>query len=124
MTVNRFGVRQDTLEKLEARMLALGILEEHLEEQFIRGSGPGGQKVNKTSSTVRIKHIPSGIEVKATKSRSQGLNRFYARRMICEKLEEAQQGTKSAAAMQKAKIRKQKKRASRKSQKKYGVGDA
>ncbi len=58
-----------------------------VEEYFIRGSGPGGQKINKTSSTVRLRHRPSGVEVRCQKERSQAANRETAWAELCAKLE-------------------------------------
>ena len=78
----------DKWEELAARMARLGIQESDLIEKFILGSGSGGQKINKTSSCVYLKHIPTGTEVKCQKTRSRELNRLYARRDLCEKLEE------------------------------------
>lgn len=75
-------------EVLQKRMLKLGIHEEDLQESFVRGSGAGGQKINKTSSTVVLKHEPSGLEVRCQKERSQSLNRLQARRELCDKLEQ------------------------------------
>lgn len=72
---------------LIARMQKLRITEEDLEESFIRGSGAGGQKINKTSSTVVLRHIPSGIEVRCQKERSQSQNRLVARQELCDRLE-------------------------------------
>jgi protein subunit release factor B len=72
---------------LRQRMLKLGIREEDLEESFIRGTGAGGQKINKTSSTVVLVHVPTGIEVRCQRERSQSLNRFVARIELCDKLE-------------------------------------
>lgn len=73
---------------LEKRMLKLGIREEDLEETFIRGTGAGGQKINKTSSTVVLTHVPTGLEVRCQRERSQSLNRLVAREELCAKLEE------------------------------------
>ncbi len=98
---------------IEARMAKLGILEEDLTEKFVRGSGPGGQKINKTSSCVYLFHRPSGIEIKCRQERSQALNRFIARRELCEKLEERILGEKSAVRQKIEKIRRQKRRRSR-----------
>ena len=74
-------------EELEKRMSRLRIKEADLLERFIRGSGPGGQKVNKTSSCVQIKHLVSGVEVKCQQSRSLMTNRIKARMMICSFIE-------------------------------------
>ncbi len=72
---------------LRQRMLKLGIREDDLEESFIRGTGAGGQKINKTSSTVVLVHVPTGIEVRCQRERSQSLNRLVARSELCDKLE-------------------------------------
>ena len=74
-------------EQLERRMAALGIDEDDLVEKFVRGTGSGGQKINKTSSTVYLKHEPSGIEIKCQAGRSQAMNRFQARTELCEQIE-------------------------------------
>ncbi len=102
-------------DKLAQEMAQLGIIEDELVERFILGSGAGGQKVNKTSSCVYIKHIPSGIEVKCQRSRSRELNRFYARRDLCDALRERIDGEKSRRRMAQEKIRRQKRRRSRRS---------
>ena len=72
---------------LDARLAALGIAEEDLLEKFILGSGSGGQKINKTSSCVYLKHLPSGIEVKCQANRSREMNRFLARHELCDRIE-------------------------------------
>ncbi len=105
-----FGITEKKAQALRERMGACGLAEQDLEEQFVRGSGPGGQKVNKTASTVQLKHRLSGLEVKMQKSRSQALNRYYARQRLCELLEARQLGKDSPAARLAAKIRKQKDR--------------
>ena len=73
--------------QLERRMRALGIDEDDLVEKFVKGTGSGGQKINKTSSTVYLKHKPTGIEVKCQAGRSQSVNRFEARSLLCSQLE-------------------------------------
>ena len=98
---------------LEARMLSLGITEDTLLEKFIQGSGSGGQKVNKTASCVYLKHSTSGIEVKCQQQRSRELNRYIARRELCERLEVIKDGKKSARKQAQEKIRRQKRRRSR-----------
>ena len=82
-----FGVTEQKTNELEQRMQKCGLLEKDLDEKFVRSGGAGGQKVNKTSTCVHLKHISTGLAVKVQKSRSQGLNRFYARRQLCELLE-------------------------------------
>ncbi|MEC8906976.1 MAG: peptide chain release factor-like protein [Verrucomicrobiota bacterium] len=75
-------------EELLLRMRRIKVYERDLVERFIRGSGPGGQKVNKTSSCVQLRHITSGTEVKCQQSRSLMANRIQARNLICSILED------------------------------------
>lgn len=75
-------------EALAQRMRKLGIHEDDLEETFVRGTGAGGQKINKTSSTVVLVHVPTGLEVRCQRERSQSLNRLIAREELCDKLEQ------------------------------------
>jgi protein subunit release factor B len=75
-------------QQLSERMRRLGIHEDDLVEKFVGGSGPGGQKINRTASRVYLKHIPSGIEIQCQAGRSQTLNRHQARTLLCEHLEE------------------------------------
>ena len=96
----------------------LGIAEPDLEEKFIRSGGKGGQKVNKTSSCVYLKHLPSGIEVKCQVEREQALNRFLARRILVEKIEERIKGRESARRQRIEKIRRQKRRRSKRAKEK------
>ncbi len=94
-------------------MTRLGIHEADLDESFIRGSGSGGQKVNKTSSCVYLLHRPSGIEIKCQRERSQAMNRYFARRELCDRLEARIKGAASARQQEAEKIRRQKRRRSR-----------
>ena len=92
-------------------MEALGVREEDIEEKFIRSSGRGGQKVNKASTCVYLKHIPTGIEVKCMRERSQSLNRFLARRELVEKISKVSgQITSDDAEIEKIRRMKAKKR--------------
>jgi protein subunit release factor B len=100
-------------QELEERLQTLKVRREDVVEQFIRASGPGGQKVNKTSSAVYLKHLPSGIEVKAQKDRSQAINRFLAWRLLADRLEARQSG-EDKPLKEAERIRKQKKRRLRK----------
>jgi protein subunit release factor B len=77
-----FPVSEEKNRWLKEKMEALGIHEKDIEEKFIRSSGSGGQKVNKTSTCVYLKHIPTGVEVKWMRERNQSLNRFLARREL------------------------------------------
>ena len=105
-----FGVTERKRGELERRMGRCGLLEGDIDEKFVRSSGAGGQKVNKSSTCVHLKHVCSGFTVKVQKSRSQGLNRYYARKQMCELLENKLLGKESPEAKKKEKIRKQKDR--------------
>ncbi len=109
-----FGVTERKKAELEQRMDKCNLFEKDIEEKFVRSSGAGGQKVNKSSSCVHLKHIPSGLAVKVQRSRSQGLNRYYARKRMCELLENKLLGKESPEAKRIEKIRKQKDRRRRK----------
>ncbi len=115
----RFGVSPKKEEELLRRMETCGLREEDLDERFIRSGGPGGQKVNRTASCVYLKHGPTKLEVKMQKERSQTLNRFFARRRMCELLEEQDPSIKSKEALKRDKIRKQKSRKKKRAQKKH-----
>ncbi len=111
--MSRFGVTPAKEAELAARMQACGLREEDLEERFITSGGPGGQHVNRSATCVFLRHTPTSLEVKMQRARSQALNRFYARRRLCELLEARQLGKGSPEALRQAKIRKQKARRKR-----------
>lgn len=106
-------VRPEKQKELAERMEYLGIKESDILEKFLTGSGKGGQKINKTSSCVYLKHLPTEIEVKCQQDRSRELNRFLARRLLCDKIEEHTSGASSEKQNTIEKIRKQKKRRAR-----------
>ena len=114
----RFNVSEYKEEALKAKMASLGIREADLEEKFIRSSKSGGQKVNKTSSCVYIKHRPTGIEVKCQQERSQALNRFLARRILVNKIESLLLGRKAEQQKKIEKIRRQKRKRSKRAKEK------
>lgn len=99
--------------QIAALMAEAKVYEEDLEESFILGGGPGGQKVNKTSSVVRLVHVPSGLQVKCSETRSREDNRWLARRQLAETILEREHRRKSAATQAREKIRRQKRRRSR-----------
>lgn len=82
---------------IDARLASLGASKADVEERFTRGSGPGGQKINKTSSTVWLRHRPTGIEVRCQAERSQSANREKAWRELCAKLENRRRTAAAAA---------------------------
>ncbi|NIM90849.1 MAG: peptide chain release factor-like protein [Candidatus Aminicenantes bacterium] len=107
-------VSKEKEEALRQRMESLGIFEKDIVEKFIRSSGRGGQKVNKTSTCVYLKHIPTNIEVKCQRERYQALNRFLARRILTDKIEKMILGKKSEEQQRIEKIRRQKRKRSKK----------
>jgi len=107
---------------LEQRMAALGVSEVDLLEKFVRGSGSGGQKINKTSNCVFLKHEPSGVAIKCQMDRSREMNRYLARKELCEQLEQIRDGKASAKTQAIEKMRRQKRRRSRRS-KQQSVAD-
>lgn len=113
-----FGVTEKKQNELLARMQACGLAESDLDEQFVRSGGPGGQKVNRTATCVQLKHKPTGLEVKMQKARSQALNRFYARRRMCELIENDTLGAASPEALKRERVRKQKARRQRRARNK------
>lgn len=115
-------IKKEKEEQLKSRMAALEIREEDLIEKFIMGSGSGGQKMNKTSSCVYLKHLISNIEVKCQQNRSRELNRYCARKELCDKLEGRLLGEKSKKQQEFEKIRRQKRKRSKRSKEKMLEG--
>ncbi len=99
-------------------MEKLGLRESDLVEKFVRSQGKGGQNVNKLSTCVYLKHLPTGLEVKCQQERSQALNRFIARRILADKLEKIILGKKSEEEQRIAKIRRQKRKRSKRAKEK------
>jgi len=116
-----FPVGPEKEKALRQRLERLGIHERDLRETFVRSQGHGGQNVNKTSTCVQLTHVPSGTEVKCQKTRSQGLNRYYARVLLYNKMERALRGKESEEAQKIAKIRRQKRRRSKRAKEKVLV---
>ena len=110
------GPDKKKIEALEAKMKELGIHREDIKEKFIKASGRGGQKVNKTSSAVFVSHEKTGLSVKAGKHRSQHLNRFLALRSLVEKIEAKMTGKNDLETQQVEKIRKQKQKRKKRNQ--------
>jgi len=106
-------ISPETVVRIKALMDEASVFEEDLEESFILGGGPGGQKTNKTSSVVRLAHGPSGLMVRCGETRSRETNRWLARRLLAEMILEREQIRKSAARQAQEKIRRQKRRRSR-----------
>lgn len=100
---------------LDQRMAALGVTEDDLLEKFVRGSGAGGQKINKTSNCVFLKHLPTGVAIKCQMDRSREMNRFLARRELCDQLEAIKEGRAIAKTQAIEKMRRQKRPRSKRS---------
>ena len=111
-------ISPEKIEAIRKLMAEASVYEDDLEESFILGGGPGGQKTNKTSSVVRLSHEPSGVAVKVGESRSREDNRWLARRMLAETILEREHKRKSEARQKAEKIRRQKRRRSRRQKQK------
>lgn len=103
-------VSKSKIDQVNARLKALGVVAGDLKEEFIKGSGRGGQKINKTSSCVQLAHLKTGIRVKCQQTGSREQNRFFARRLLLEKLEARVLGKESERAKRVFKIRARKRR--------------
>jgi protein subunit release factor B len=108
----------EKVKALEKRLKDLGIKREEIEEKFVKASGRGGQKVNKTSVAVFLRHLPTAISVKCGQERSQHLNRFLALRRLADKVEAHMTGT-GQVDKKTQRIRKQKQRRKKRSRAKH-----
>ncbi len=113
-----FNISENKEKALRERMERLGVKEEDLKETFVRSSGSGGQKVNKTSTCVQLVHLPTGLSVKCQRERSQALNRFIARRILLDRIERIQKGRKSVEQQRIEKLKRQKRKRSKRAQEK------
>ncbi|MCX5666028.1 MAG: peptide chain release factor-like protein [Candidatus Omnitrophica bacterium] len=113
-----FGVSHRKANALKDKMSRFSVKEAELEEHFIRSRGPGGQNVNKVSTGVYLKHVPSGVEVKVCSERSQALNRYAARKILVGRIETMIMGRLSEERKRIEKIRRQKRKRSKRAKEK------
>ena len=111
--MSSFPVSPEKESQLAQRMAALGVNEAEIDESFVRSGGHGGQNVNKTSTCVMLSHRPTGLQVKCQTTRQQGMNRFLARRLLLDKIEEKLKGHVAAKRAEIERIRRQKRKRSR-----------
>ena len=111
-------IAPETIARIKELMLEASVYEDDIDESFILGGGPGGQKTNKTSNVVRLYHEPSGLFVRCAETRSRETNRWLARRQLSELILEKERGIKTAARQAREKIRRQKRRRSRRQKQK------
>ena len=111
--MNPVALRPETIQRIQSRMTIAELADADIEESFVRGSGSGGQKINKTSSCVQLKHLPTGTIVRCQEMRSREANRWLAREMLAERLLQARESALSARRQEEENIRRQKRRRSR-----------
>ena len=95
-------------DSVEQRMARVNVREADLEESFARSGGPGGQNVNKVSTAVTLRHLPSGVSVTVQDSRSQAVNRKLARERLLDAIESAREAQRLSEIAEREKERRRK----------------
>jgi protein subunit release factor B len=113
-----FPVSETKERNLLEKMAALGLREEDIEESFVRSRGPGGQRLNKVSTCVQLRHRPTGLEVRCQKERAQAMNRYHARVLLARKMDTLIRGRESEERQRIEKLRRQKRKRSRRAKEK------
>ena len=117
-----YPVSSRKIRELQEKIKRLALKESDFEESFIRSGGSGGQNVNKVSTCVVMRHRPTGLEVKCQRERSQALNRYLAKRLLIDKIEQLYLGRESEKRKAISKIRRQKRKRSKRAKEKLLEG--